>query len=44
MKEILLLKAEVAGDVEEGSAFQHVNFFNFLFFAEGHVFSNILAW
>ena len=29
MKEILLLKAEVAVDVEEGSAFQHVNFLKF---------------
>ena len=29
MKEILLLKAEVAVDVEEGSVFQHVNFIKF---------------
>ena len=29
MKEILLLKAEVAVDVEEGRAFQHVNFLKF---------------
>jgi len=27
-KEILLLKAEVAVDVEEASAFRHVNFLN----------------
>ena len=37
-----MLKAEVTVDVEEASAFQHVNFLNF--FCRRHVFSNILAW